>query len=124
MNDLRGCGSSTTKFRLSHLRIFYKFEKSRQSSLRTRTTPTALLGHRNFSNSLKKMVGTQTKWTAPVVRKQFLDFFQKKGHTIGTWWGSGGGAKQHLEGILGSHRVQMEFAKSAIDLFYGEIGDR
>jgi hypothetical protein len=90
MNDLRGWGS-VTKFRLSHFGIFYKFEKTRQPSLRTRTTTTAtpLFGYRNFSNSIVNMVGTQTKWTAPVVRKQFLDFFEQKGHTIGMWRGSG-----------------------------------
>lgn len=33
------------------------------------------------------MVDTK-KWTAPVVRKQFLDFFKEKGHTIGTWRGN------------------------------------
>ena len=43
-------------------------------------------------------MGTQTKWTAPVVRKQFLDFFEKNGHTIGTWWGSGG---ESTNSILG-----------------------
>lgn len=31
-----------------------------------------------------------SKWTAAVVRRQFLDFFKEKGHTIGTWWGSFG----------------------------------
>jgi hypothetical protein len=41
------------------------------------------------------MEGTKTKWTAPVVRKQFLDFFKGKGHTVGTWWGSC--AMQELE---------------------------
>lgn len=28
------------------------------------------------------MADTQTKWTAPVVRKQFLEFFEEKGHAI------------------------------------------
>ncbi|KAH6669439.1 alanyl-tRNA synthetase-like protein [Halenospora varia] len=28
------------------------------------------------------MAGSQNKWTAPVVRKQFLDFFEGKGHTV------------------------------------------
>jgi hypothetical protein len=34
------------------------------------------------------MAGTQTKWTAPVVRKTFLEYFEGKGHTIGTWRGN------------------------------------
>jgi len=29
-----------------------------------------------------------SKWTATVVRKQFLDYFEKKGHTIGMWRGT------------------------------------
>jgi hypothetical protein len=34
------------------------------------------------------MMGKQEKWTAPVVRKTFLEFFEGKGHTVGTWRGS------------------------------------
>ena len=29
------------------------------------------------------MADAQTKWTAPVVRKTFLEFFEGKGHTQG-----------------------------------------
>ena len=29
-----------------------------------------------------------TKWTAPVVRKTFLDFFEANGHTVGKWRGN------------------------------------
>lgn len=34
------------------------------------------------------MTGVQTKWTAPVVRKTFLNFFEEKGHTVGEWRGN------------------------------------
>jgi alanyl-tRNA synthetase len=34
------------------------------------------------------MTSKQEKWTAPVVRKTFLEFFEGKGHTVGTWRGS------------------------------------
>jgi hypothetical protein len=34
------------------------------------------------------MADPKIKWSAPLVRKQFLEFFEKKGHTIGMWRGS------------------------------------
>jgi hypothetical protein len=87
MNDLRGCGS-LSKIRLSHLRTFYKTDTTRLTLWSTRTTTTSIFGHRNSSRSTVKMAGTQTKWTAPVVRKTFLEYFEGKGHTIGTWRGN------------------------------------
>jgi alanyl-tRNA synthetase len=29
------------------------------------------------------MTDSKAKWTASVVRKQFLDYFKKNGHTVG-----------------------------------------
>ena len=91
MNEIVGCGSRrlSRKFGLSHLQNFYKGETTRFGIFwTTRTTTTTKTTYRGFSNSRMKMAGTQTKWTAPVVREQFFDFFKGKGHTIGTWWGS------------------------------------
>jgi hypothetical protein len=34
------------------------------------------------------MTSKPEKWTAPVVRKTFLEFFERKGHTVGMWRGS------------------------------------
>jgi hypothetical protein len=47
------------------------------------------------------MTSKQEKWTAPVVRKTFLEFFEGKGHTVGTWWGnfSFGRAKYMTKGF-------------------------
>jgi hypothetical protein len=42
-----------------------------------------LSGYRHISNTAFKMSDPQ-KWTAQVVRKTFLEYFEKKGHTIGT----------------------------------------
>lgn len=86
MNDLCGCGGPRFRrlgSRLSHLRIFYKSDApTRTTFLSSRTTP-VISGYRQFSYTGVKMTEAQKKWTAPVVRKQFLDFFEKNGHTIG-----------------------------------------
>lgn len=77
---------------LSH-RIFYKTETLSTAATRfgirstTRTTPkfsTHLLAYRSMVN----MAGEHSKWTAAVVRKTFLEYFEGKAHTIGTWRGS------------------------------------
>lgn len=82
MNDLRGgCGR---RYRLSHLRSFYKTETTRPF-LSTRTTINKLT-YRNYRAAAARMTNKQEKWTAPVVRKTFLEFFEGKGHTVGTWW--------------------------------------
>jgi hypothetical protein len=84
MNDLRGgCGR---RFRLSHLRRFYKTDTTR-SFLSTRTTTTTFT-YRNFRVSAVRMTSKQEKWTAPLVRKTFLEFFEGKGHTVGRWRGT------------------------------------
>jgi hypothetical protein len=78
--------------RLSHLRDPARFFYGPDTAP-TRTTHGILKGsktnftlhsaaYRNFSNSAFKMSDPQ-KWTAPVVRKTFLDFFEKNGHTVG-----------------------------------------
>lgn len=92
MNDLRGgCGR---RIRLSHLRRFYETETTRPF-LGTRTTTTTLT-YRNFRTSAAKMTNKQEKWTAPVVRKTFLEFFEGKGHIVGTWRGRFFGAEQNI----------------------------
>jgi len=58
------------------------------TTLTRRTTTTSISGYRNSSISRANMADLKTKWTAPAVRKQFLDFFKEKEHTIGTWRGS------------------------------------
>ena len=89
MNEICGSGSRRLGLlRLSHLKKIYKNETTRFGCLSTRTTTTTRFGFRGFENTIVTMAGTQTKWTAPVVRKQFLDFFEGKGHTVGMWWGS------------------------------------
>jgi hypothetical protein len=52
-----------------------------------RTTPKQHKIH-NFTDARANMSGSTTKWTAPAVRKQFFDYFEDKGHTIGMWRGS------------------------------------
>lgn len=47
----------------------------------TATTITRYQPTRPFSSSTFNMA--ETKWTAPVVRKTFLEFFESKGHTQG-----------------------------------------
>ena len=96
MNEIVGCGSRhlSRKFRLSHLQNFYKSETTRFGNFAsTRTATTTKATYRLFSNTCLMMEGSKTKWTAPVVRKQFLDFFEGKGHTVGKWWGSCTGAE-------------------------------
>jgi hypothetical protein len=83
MNHLCGCGR---RLGLSHLRRFYKTESTR-SPRSTRTTTTTFT-IRYFRTSAVTMTSKQVKWTAPVVRKTFLEFFEGKGHTVGTWRGS------------------------------------
>lgn len=94
MNEIRGCGSRRNLFRLSHLPEFYTSEATRFRFLSTRTTTTTttttstrLAIWRSQKRNIGMMAGTQTKWTASAVRKQFLDFFEGKRHTVGTWWG-------------------------------------
>jgi hypothetical protein len=97
MNDLRvvvGSLSSCSRLRLSH-RIFYNTTNTWTRNLhyrfrgtRTTTTTPISLGVRYLSRTRSKMSGEQTKWTAPVVRKTFLDFFEGKGHTVGKWRGN------------------------------------
>lgn len=96
MNDLRRgcvCGSLSIYPRLSHLyRSFYKTETRNLKTWNTRTTTTHtgtvfLLRQRNFAHSSAKMTRDTKKWTASVVRKTFLDFFENKGHTFGKFGG-------------------------------------
>ena len=75
--NLRGCGRG-----LSHLRRFYKTETTRPSW--STRTPTTTFTYRDFRTSAARMTSKQEKWTAPVVRKTFLEFFEGKGHTVGT----------------------------------------
>jgi hypothetical protein len=82
---------------LSHLRAAQFWYNSDTAPTRTHGilngTPKQILripGYRHFSNSRLKMSDPQ-KWTASVVRKTFLEFFEKKGHTIGRWRGNFGG---------------------------------
>ena len=88
MNEICGCGSRSL-LRLSHARLtkIYKNETTRLG-LSTHLTTTTRFAFRRFEKNIATMTGTQSKWTALVVRKQFLEFFEGKGHTIGTWWGS------------------------------------
>jgi hypothetical protein len=44
------------------------------------------------------MTSKQEKWTAPVVRKTFLEFFEGKGHTVGRWRGRLFLVKQKVSG--------------------------
>ena len=79
--NLRGCGRG-----LSHLGGFNKTETTRPF-LSTRTTTTNPT-YRFFQASVVSMTSKQEKWTAPVVRKTFLEFFEGKGHTVGMWRGT------------------------------------
>jgi hypothetical protein len=98
MNDLRGCGRLSRLRTLSHQRnrrprIFYETETRIGFWGETRKTPTTttpVFGYRFLSSKIVRMMGeqTQTKWTAPVVRKTFLEFFEAKGHTVGKWRGN------------------------------------
>ncbi|KAK0118112.1 Alanine--tRNA ligase [Cadophora gregata] len=94
MNDLRRV---SCRIRLSHLRLrrFSGITEQRlhhQQQQRTTTRFNTFCGctrattniptrtSRNFSTTLARMA--QEKWTAPLVRKTFLEFFEGKGHTI------------------------------------------
>jgi hypothetical protein len=46
------------------------------------------------------MTSQQEKWTAPVVRKTFLEYFEGKGHTVGTWRGSFFWGAENMEGAF------------------------
>ena len=48
------------------------------------------------------MATKQEKWTAPVVRKTFLEFFEGKGHTVGTWRGNFFWGAEYL---FGAHQL-------------------
>lgn len=41
------------------------------------------IGHRFFSRSSTLRAMAEVKWTGPLVRKTFLDFFAERGHSIG-----------------------------------------
>jgi len=88
MNELRCCGSQL-RLALSQ-RIFWRPPPAPNFLSAHVTTPlsqTPKFYCRHFSASRFRMSDTQ-KWTATVVRKQFLDFFEEKGHTIGMWRGN------------------------------------
>ena len=88
MNEICGCGSRSL-FRLSHARLTKVSKKeTTRFGLSPRATKTLILGYRSFDKNILTMTGSQTRWTAPVVRKQFLDFFEAKGHAVGKWCGS------------------------------------
>jgi len=55
------------------------------TGLRVRITPLSLAGRRFYSSrsSTTSPIMTEVKWTGPLVRKTFLDFFAERGHTIG-----------------------------------------
>ncbi|CAG8980536.1 hypothetical protein HYALB_00002533 [Hymenoscyphus albidus] len=90
MNDLcRGGGSRFQRLRsgLSHWHRHWAASsktnaQTRTTFLRSRTTPPILSGYRQFFSTGVTMTEAQKKWTAPIVRKEFLDFFDKNGHTI------------------------------------------
>ena len=91
MNDLQSCGRLRL-FRLglplSHLRVLYKTNAAPMRILASRLTTTTttakvISGYRHFSNCQLRMAD-MNKWTATVVRKTFLEYFEKNGHTIGT----------------------------------------
>lgn len=81
MNGLR------VPLRLTHFRSFYKLEARPGFARSSTTSTTQHTPLRYFHLTRVKMSGSTEKWTAQVVRKQFLDFFAQEGHTIGTWWG-------------------------------------
>ena len=69
----------------SHLhQIFLRSEF--RSLIVPNTHNATTFSYRGYSSTRMNM--TETKWTAQVVRKQFLDYFKDKGHTIGTSQGS------------------------------------
>lgn len=74
---------------LSHCsRIFYEPETTRLSLFDSRTTSISSYNttlYRTFSGTSRIMASSQDtgKWTAPVVRKEFLNFFEKHGHSVG-----------------------------------------
>jgi hypothetical protein len=86
-----GCGRLRVRFglRLSHLQAAqYNSDTARPTRthgiLKHQSTniTSAISGYRQFSNRGPRMSDTQ-KWTATVVRKTFLEFFEKNGHTVG-----------------------------------------
>jgi len=55
-----------------------------------------------------------SKWTATVVRKQFLDFFEKKGHTIGMWRGISEEGEVLSWDCYGLREAQLELAEDLL----------
>lgn len=97
MNALRGrlnLNVARVPGPLSHCsRIFYEPETTRLSLFNSRTTSISSYNttlYRKFSGTSRIMASSQdtTKWTAPVVRKQFLSFFEKNAHSVGKWRGN------------------------------------
>lgn len=82
MSSLGGCRSRLSRIPVTHFRTLCK-TTTRPRFWKLATTTTDRVGFRNFSNSIAKMTDSKTKWTAPLVRKQFLEYFEKRGHTIG-----------------------------------------
>lgn len=86
---------------LSHCsRIFYEPETTRLSLFDTRIALISsynTTSYRKISGTSRIMASSQdsSKWTAPVVRKEFLSFFEKNAHSVGKWrgncFGEGGG---------------------------------
>lgn len=74
------CGRGIRLRRLSHLHEIFWYETRSLTTLTPHTTTTKI-PYRSCSNKKGNMA--DSKWTAPLVRKQFLDFFKEKGHTIG-----------------------------------------
>ena len=54
------------------------------TSLHLRFVPTFRNGYRFYSRSSTLPNMAEVKWTGPLVRKTFLDFFAERGHSIGT----------------------------------------
>lgn len=50
---------------------------------RITTIPTSRNGYRLYSRSSTLPTMAEVKWTGPLVRKTFLDFFAERGHSIG-----------------------------------------
>ena len=78
-------------FRLENFRAATEFPTANASPyssaltslLRLRFVPTSRNGYRFYSRSSTLPNMAEVKWTGPLVRKTFLDFFAERGHAIG-----------------------------------------
>lgn len=89
MNGLSGCRIRLSKsIRVTHRSVQKTSTATTLRFWELATTTTQRFGSRNVCNYRARMTESNIKWTAVVVRKQFLEYFEQRGHKIGRWRGS------------------------------------